>query len=34
MAVSKKFLEALSKDEALQRDLDKATIVALGKFIK
>lgn len=34
MAVSKKFLEAASKDANLQRDLDKATIVALGKFLK
>ena len=34
MAVSKKFLEAVSKDKALNAEVDKATLEALGAFLK
>ena len=34
MTVSKKFLEAVSKDKALNAEVDKATLEALGAFLK
>ncbi|MBQ9001304.1 MAG: hypothetical protein IJ087_05570 [Eggerthellaceae bacterium] len=34
MAVSKKFYEAASKDEALRAELEQATYGALGAFLK
>ena len=32
--VSKKFLEAVSKDSALKSELEQATLAALGEFLK
>lgn len=34
MTVSKKFFEAVSKDEALKAELEQATLEALGEFLK
>ncbi len=34
MTVSKKFLEAASKDSALKAELEQATLEALGEFLK
>ena len=34
MTVNKKFLEAVSKDEALKSELEQATLEALGEFLK
>ena len=34
MAVSKKFYEAVSKDEALRAELEQATLEALAAFLK
>ncbi len=34
MTVSKKFLEAASKDSALKAELEQATLAALGEFLK
>ena len=34
MTVNKKFLEAVSKDKALNAEVDKATLEALGAFLK
>ncbi len=34
MKVNKKFLEAVSKDEALKAELEQAALAALGEFLK